>query len=64
MAAQRGWSIEETEQKLLEVSEKGREHARCGDEGYAHVTAMNAAAAANQGEVVRGFGMGAGINGR
>jgi hypothetical protein len=44
MAAQHGWSVEETEQKLLEVSEKARERARCGDEGYAHVTALNAAA--------------------
>ena len=43
-AAQRGWSIEETGQQLLEVSEKARERARCGDEGYAHVTASNAAA--------------------
>jgi hypothetical protein len=49
MAAQRGWSIEETEQRLLEVSEKARERARCGDEGYAHVTALNAAAAAEEG---------------
>jgi hypothetical protein len=49
MAAQRGWSLEETEQKLLEVSEKARERARRGDEGYAHVTALNAAAAAEEG---------------
>jgi len=34
-AAQRGWSFEETEQKLLEVREKARERAKCGDEGYA-----------------------------
>ena len=47
MAAQRGWSIEETAQKLLEVSEKAQERARLqGDEGYALVTAQNAAAAA------------------
>ena len=38
VAAQRGWSMEATEQRLLEVSEKARERARCGDEGYAHVT--------------------------
>jgi hypothetical protein len=49
MAAQRGWSVEETEQKLLEVSEKARDRARCGDEGYAHITALNAAAAAEEG---------------
>jgi RepB DNA-primase from phage plasmid len=49
LAAQSGWSIEETEQKLLEVSEKARERVRCGDEGYAHITAVNAAAAARQG---------------
>ncbi len=48
-ASRCGWSVEETEQKLLEVSEKARERARCGDEGYAHVTAVNAAAAAEQG---------------
>jgi len=48
-AARCGWSVEETEQRLLEVSEKARELARCGDEGYAHVTASNAAAAAAQG---------------
>jgi hypothetical protein len=49
MAAQRGCGIDETEQKLLEVSEKARERARCGDEGYSHVTALNAAAAAEDG---------------
>ena len=49
MAAQRGWSIEETAQKLLEVSEKAQERARCRDEGYALVTAQNAAAAAARG---------------
>jgi hypothetical protein len=48
-AARSGWSVEETEQKLLEVSEKARERAKSGDEGYAHVTAQNAAAAAGQG---------------
>jgi prevent-host-death family protein len=42
MAAQRGWSVEETEQKLLEVSEKARERARCGDESYARITTLNA----------------------
>jgi RepB DNA-primase from phage plasmid len=49
MAAQRGWSIEEAASKLLEVSEKARERARCRDEGYALVTAQNAAAAAARG---------------
>jgi hypothetical protein len=49
-AAQRGWSIEETAQKLLEVSEKARERARCRDEGYALITAQNAAAAAARGK--------------
>jgi hypothetical protein len=50
-AARRGWSIEETEEKLLEVSEKARERVRCGDAGYVHVTAVNAAAAAEQGRM-------------
>jgi hypothetical protein len=35
----------ETAQKLLEVSEKAQERARCRDEGYALITAQNAAAA-------------------
>jgi hypothetical protein len=33
MAAQRGWSIEETAHKLLEVSAKAQERARLHDEG-------------------------------
>ena len=49
MAAQRGWSIEETAQKLIEVSDKARERARLRDEGYAVITAQNAAAAAERG---------------
>jgi hypothetical protein len=49
MAAQRGWSIEETAHKLVQVSEKAQERARCRDEGYARVTAENAAAAAERG---------------
>jgi hypothetical protein len=49
MAAQRGWSIEETAEKLLEVSEKAQERARLHDEGYARVTAENASAAAERG---------------
>ena len=35
MAAQCGWSIEETASKLLEVSAKVQECARRPDEGYA-----------------------------
>lgn len=49
MAAQRGWCIEETAHKLLDVSEKAQEQDRCGDKGYALVTAQNAAAAAAKG---------------
>lgn len=44
LALQRGWSIEETEAKLLEVSEKAHERARAGDAGYVHVTVANAGA--------------------
>jgi hypothetical protein len=44
LALQRGWSAEETEAKLLEVSEKARERVRGGDAGYVHVTVTNAAA--------------------
>lgn len=44
LALQRGWSVEETEAKLLEVSEKARERVRGGDAGYVHVTVMNAGA--------------------
>jgi hypothetical protein len=49
MAAQRGHSIEETADKLLEVSPRAQERARLHDEGYARVTAENAAAAAERG---------------
>jgi hypothetical protein len=48
-AAQRHWTIEEIAQKLLEVSEKAQEKSRCGDKGYALVTAQNATAAAARG---------------
>jgi hypothetical protein len=48
MAAQRGWSIEDTANKLLEVSAKAQERARLRDEGYALITAQNAAAAAQK----------------
>jgi hypothetical protein len=44
LALQRGWSAEDTEAKLLEVSEKARERVRLGDPGYVHVTVTNAAA--------------------
>jgi hypothetical protein len=40
-----GWSIEDTAAKLVEVSERARERARMKDEGYALITAQNAAAA-------------------
>jgi hypothetical protein len=49
MAAQRGWGIEETANKLMEVSAKAQERARLHDEGYALITAQNAAAAATRG---------------
>ena len=49
MAAQRGWSAEAIANKLLEVSEKAQEKARFHDEGYALVTAQNAADAAERG---------------
>lgn len=44
LALQRGWSQEDTEAKLTEVSEKARERVRAGDPGYVHVTVTNAAA--------------------
>jgi hypothetical protein len=44
LALQHKWSVEETEAKLLEVSEKARERVRGGDEGYVHVTVQNAEA--------------------
>jgi RepB DNA-primase from phage plasmid len=50
MAAQRGWSIEETANKLMEVSSKAQERVRLRDEGYALITAQNAAAAAERGK--------------
>jgi hypothetical protein len=49
MAAQRGHSIEETADKLLEISPRAQERARLHDEGYGLITAQNAAAAAEQG---------------
>jgi hypothetical protein len=50
MASQRGWSIEETASKLLEVSARAQERMRLRDEGYALITAQNAAAAAARGQ--------------
>ena len=50
MAAQRGWSIDEVANKLLEVSARAQERARLRDEGYALITAQNAAAAAERGK--------------
>ena len=50
MAVQRGWGIEETANKLMEVSGKAQERARLHDEGYALITAQNAAAAAERGK--------------
>jgi hypothetical protein len=49
MASQRGWNIEETANKLMEVSGKAQERARLGDEGYSLITAQNASAAAKSG---------------
>jgi hypothetical protein len=49
MAAQRGHSTQDIADKLLEVSAKAQERARLHDEGYALVTAQNAAAAAERG---------------
>jgi hypothetical protein len=49
MEAQRGWSIEETANKLLEVSARAQERARLHDEGYALIIAQDAAAAAIRG---------------
>jgi hypothetical protein len=48
MSAQRGHSIEEIADKLLEVSAKAQENARRHDEGYALVTAQNAVDAAER----------------
>lgn len=48
MAIRRGWGTEETASKLLEVSAKAQERVRLRDEGYALITAKNAAAAATR----------------
>jgi hypothetical protein len=44
LALQWGWTSEETEAKLLEVSEKARQRERMGDLGYIRETLENAAA--------------------
>jgi hypothetical protein len=49
LAAQLGWSVEEIADKLFEVSAKAQERARLHDEGYAIITAQNAAEAAMRG---------------
>ena len=49
MAAQRGWSIEETAHKLVELSERAQERLRLKDAWYALITAQNAAAEAAKG---------------
>lgn len=41
-----GWSIEETANKLLEVSVRAWDRTRLHDDGYALITAQNAATAA------------------
>ena len=51
-----GWSIEDTAAKLVEVSEKARERVRHKDEGYALITAQNAAAAVERNDRKRGRG--------
>jgi hypothetical protein len=47
-AIERGWSIDETAAKLLEVSPKAQENANRGDKGYALLTAGNAAKAVDR----------------
>ena len=56
-ALERGWSVDETADRLLEVSEKAAKQAREGDEGYARVTAWNAARAVEK-DRLRGKPMG------
>jgi hypothetical protein len=51
-----GWSIEDTAAKLPEVSERTRERIRLKDEGYALITAQNAAAAVERSDRKRGSG--------
>lgn len=49
-----GFPIEETAAKLPEVSEKARERVNLRDEGYALITAQNAAAAVERNALKRG----------
>jgi hypothetical protein len=51
-----GWSIDDTAARLVEVSEKARERVRLKDEGYALITAQNAAAAVERNDRKRGRG--------
>jgi RepB DNA-primase from phage plasmid len=51
-----GWSIEDTAAKLVDVSERARERVRLKDEGYALITAQNAAAAVERNDRKRGRG--------
>jgi hypothetical protein len=60
VAAQRGWAPDETANKLLQVSSKAQERARLLDQGYALITAENAAAAAERAS--RGAGEALGID--
>jgi hypothetical protein len=48
-----GWSIEDTAQKLPEVSEKAHERVQLRDEGYPLITAQNAAAAVERNALKR-----------
>jgi hypothetical protein len=55
-AIQRGHGIEETAEKLAEVSPKAQERIRVkGDQGYALLTARNAAAAVERDRERRPF---------
>jgi hypothetical protein len=56
LAAQRKWSIEDTEAKLLEVSERASERMRQGDPGYVRETVLNASADAARDVQRRGRG--------
>jgi hypothetical protein len=56
MAARRGHGIGEIADKLMGVSSKAQERTRLRDEGYALITAQNAAAAFERDRVERGRG--------